>query len=203
MSTAMDNNGHDCDVVTSAESLYMAKQRVIDQYGTLRYTIAIGCSGGSLTQQWVANAYPGIYQGLLPTCSFPDTWTSSNQVVDYHLLDSYFADKENWGAGIAWSTAQEAAVDGDPSTTNALLSDAGFFGAANPVPGVPRHDGGKPLQPDDEHRRDTVQHGRLLDQRVRAAAGIGMGPGGERTRSRLRQSGLQQRRSALRALGAA
>jgi hypothetical protein len=132
MSTAMDNNGHDCDVVTSAESLYMAKQRVIDQYGTLRYTIAIGCSGGSLTQQWVANAYPGIYQGLLPTCSFPDTWTSSNQVVDYHLLDSYFAHKENWGAGIAWTPQQEAAVDGDPSTTNAQLSDAGFFPAADP-----------------------------------------------------------------------
>ncbi len=137
MSTAMDNNGHDCDVVTSAESLYMAKQRVIDQYGTLRYTIAIGCSGGSLTQQWVANAYPGIYQGLLPTCSFPDTWTSSNQVVDYHLLDSYFADKENWGSGVSWSTAQEAAVDGDPSTTNAQLSDAGFFGAANPAQACP------------------------------------------------------------------
>jgi Tannase-like family of unknown function (DUF6351) len=133
MSTAMDNNGHDCDVVTSAESLYMAKQRVIDQYGTLRYTIAIGCSGGSLTQQWVANAYPGIYQGLLPTCSFPDTWTSSNQVVDYHLLDSYFAHKENWGPEIAWTPQQEAAVDGDPSTTNAQLSDAGFFGAANPA----------------------------------------------------------------------
>ncbi|HUA73875.1 MAG TPA: DUF6351 family protein [Solirubrobacteraceae bacterium] len=132
MSTAMDNNGHDCDVVTSAESLYMAKQRVIDQYGTLRYTIAIGCSGGSLTQQWVANAYPGIYQGLLPTCSFPDTWSSSNQVVDYHLLNSYFAHKEKWGAGIAWTTAQEAAVDGDPGTTNALLSDAGFFSAADP-----------------------------------------------------------------------
>jgi hypothetical protein len=132
MSTAMDNNGHDCDVVTSAESLYMAKQRVIDQYGTLRYTIAIGCSGGSLTQQWVANAYPGIYQGLLPTCSFPDTWTSSNQVVDYHLLNSYFAHKEKWGAGISWTTAQEAAVDGDPGTTNAQLSDAGFFSAADP-----------------------------------------------------------------------
>jgi Tannase-like family of unknown function (DUF6351) len=132
MSTAADNTGHNCNVVTGAESLYMAKQRVIDQYGTLRYTIAIGCSGGSLMQQWVANAYPGIYQGLLPTCSFPDATSSGNQVGDYHLLDSYFAHKENWGAGIAWTPSQEAAVDGDPTTTNAKLSDAGFFNAAEP-----------------------------------------------------------------------
>jgi hypothetical protein len=137
MSTAMDNNGHDCDVVTSAESLYMAKQRVISQYGTLRYTIGIGCSGGSLTLQWVANAYPGIYQGLLPACSFPDTWTSSNQVVDYHLLNNYFAHKETWGEGISWTTAQEAAVDGDPGTTNSLISDSAFFGALNPAQACP------------------------------------------------------------------
>jgi hypothetical protein len=132
MSTAKDNDGHNCDVVTSAESLYMAKQRVIDQYGTLRYTIGIGCSGGSLTQQWVANAYPGIYQGLLPTCSFPDALSSANQVADYHLLDHYFADKEAWGSGISWTPAQEAAVDGTPTTTNALASDLGFFYALEP-----------------------------------------------------------------------
>src|SRR5262249_19369734 len=39
MSTALDHNGQNCNVVTSAESLVMAKERVIDQYGTLRYTI--------------------------------------------------------------------------------------------------------------------------------------------------------------------
>ncbi|HEX4483759.1 MAG TPA: DUF6351 family protein [Solirubrobacteraceae bacterium] len=132
MSTAMDNSGHDCDVVTQAESIYMAKQRVIDQYGTLRYTIGIGCSGGSLTQQWVANAYPGIYQGLLPTCSFPDAWSASNQVVDYHLLNYYFAHKEEWGSGVTWTPQQEAAVDGDPTTKNALVADAGFFHGAEP-----------------------------------------------------------------------
>src|SRR5262249_25408504 len=134
MSTALDHNGQNCDVVTSAESLVMAKERVIDQYGTLRYTIGIGCSGGSLTQQWVANAYPGVYQGILPSCSFPDAWSnaSSGQVLDYHLLNNYFANKEAWGSGVSWTAAQEAAVDGIPSTTNSLVSDAAFYYAVEP-----------------------------------------------------------------------
>lgn len=42
MSTALDNNGHDCDVVNQAESLVIAKQHLIDTYGTVRYTIGAG-----------------------------------------------------------------------------------------------------------------------------------------------------------------
>src|SRR5581483_2430233 len=61
MSTAADNAGHNCNVVTQAESLVMAKEHVVEAYGEIRYTIGTGCSGGSLTQQQVANAYPGVY----------------------------------------------------------------------------------------------------------------------------------------------
>ena len=72
MSTALNNDGHNCNIATQAESLVMAKERIVEQYGEIRYTIGTGCSGGSLTQQQVANAYPGIYQGILPQCSYPD-----------------------------------------------------------------------------------------------------------------------------------
>ncbi len=85
MSTALDNAGHNCNIVTQAESLIMAKERLVEQYGTLRYTIGTGCSGGSLTQQQVANAYPGIYQGILPQCSFPDSWSTGQQLAAYNL----------------------------------------------------------------------------------------------------------------------
>ncbi len=75
----------------------MAKEHLIERYGTLRYTIGTGCSGGSLTQQWVANAYPGVYQGILPTCSFPDAWSTATQFLDYHLLLGYFHDRRRMG----------------------------------------------------------------------------------------------------------
>jgi hypothetical protein len=131
MSTALDNTGHHCDVVDQAESLLMAKEHLIDAYGTVRYTIGTGCSGGSLAQQWIANAYPGIYQGILPTCSFPDTWSSATQVMDYHLLRTYFEHSSNQGT--AWSPTQWAAVEGNLLPLDAIISDVGFFNAIVPT----------------------------------------------------------------------
>jgi hypothetical protein len=89
-SHALDNAGHNCNLVTEAESLVVTKELVAERYGPIRYTIGTGCSGGSLVQQQVANAYPGIYQGILPQCSFTDAWSSAQQYVDYTLLRRYF-----------------------------------------------------------------------------------------------------------------
>ena len=82
-SHALDNAGHNCNIVTQAESLVMTKEMVVERFGPLRYTIGTGCSGGSLVQQQVANAYPGVYQGITPQCSFPDAWGCAQQYVDY------------------------------------------------------------------------------------------------------------------------
>jgi hypothetical protein len=120
MSTAMDNAGHDCSVLTEAESLIMAKERLIDEYGTLRYTIGTGCSGGSLAQQQVANAYPGVYQGILPQCSFPDAWSTGQELADYQLTRNYFENPAGWGTGVVWTPAQIAAVQGHPNYANSV-----------------------------------------------------------------------------------
>ncbi|WP_223163212.1 DUF6351 family protein [Marinobacter salinexigens] len=90
LSTAQANLGHNVNLVTAAESLVMAKERIVEQYGPIRYTIGTGCSGGSIAQQHIANAYPGIYQGLIVQCSYPDVWTTATQFADYNLLNNYF-----------------------------------------------------------------------------------------------------------------
>jgi hypothetical protein len=82
-SHALDNAGHNCNLVTQAESLIRTKEMVVERFGPLRYTIGSGCSGGSLVQQQLANAYPGLYQGITPQCSFTDAWSSAQQYVDY------------------------------------------------------------------------------------------------------------------------
>src|SRR5205085_3312027 len=112
MSTALDNTGLNCNLPLQAESLVMAKEHIIKSYGTLRYTIGTGCSGGSLAQQWIANAYPGVYQGILPTCSFPDAWSTATQFLDYHLLLAYFTDSSKWGLGVTWLPTQMGNVLG-------------------------------------------------------------------------------------------
>ncbi|MFL5907330.1 MAG: DUF6351 family protein, partial [Solirubrobacterales bacterium] len=141
MSTALDNAGHNCNLVTQAESLVMAKERLVEQYGTLRYTIGTGCSGGSLTQQQVANAYPGIYQGILPQCSFPDAWSTGQQLAAYHLTRGYFEHPEKWGTGILWTPDQIAAVEGHPNHVNAVVFDSVYWTSLgvpdDGCPGVP------------------------------------------------------------------
>ena len=133
MSTALSNSAHNCNIALQAESLIMAKERVIEQYGTLRYTIGTGCSGGALAEQWVANAYPGVYQGILPTCSFPDAWSIATQFIDYHLMLSYFNAPSKWGAGVVWLETQMADAEGSNLILNSLVSDNAQFHVAVPT----------------------------------------------------------------------
>ncbi|HSW13240.1 MAG TPA: DUF6351 family protein [Solimonas sp.] len=132
MSTALDHSAQNCNVALQAESLVMAKERVIEQYGELRYTVGEGCSGGSLAQQQIANAYPGIYQGILPTCSFPDAWSTATQFLDYHLTLDYFLDPSQWG-GVAWLPTQMAAVQDHLTIANSEVSDSAQFHVAVPT----------------------------------------------------------------------
>jgi len=67
MSTTLENNQENCNPVVQAESVMMAKEHLIEAYGPVRYTFSIGGSGASIVQQWIANAYPGIYDGLIAT----------------------------------------------------------------------------------------------------------------------------------------
>jgi hypothetical protein len=140
MSTALDNAGHNCNLGTQAESLVMAKERLIEQYGTLRYTIGTGCSGGSLVQQQVANAYPGIYQGILPQCSFPDSWSTGQQLAAYHLIRGYVEDPSKWAPGVTWSPEDIAAIEGHPNHVNSIVFDTVYWTAladpTNPCAGV-------------------------------------------------------------------
>jgi hypothetical protein len=144
MSTALNNAGHNCNIVTQAESLVMAKERLVEQYGEIRYTIGTGCSGGSLTQQQVANAYPGIYQGILPQCSFPDAWSTGQQLVDYHLIRAYVEDPSKWGPGVLWTPLEIAAIEGHPNHVNSIVLDTLYWTSLgvpdDGCPGVPPED---------------------------------------------------------------
>ncbi len=140
MSTALDNAGHNCNIATQAESLVMAKEHLIEQLGTLRFTIGTGCSGGSLAQQQVANAYPGVYQGILPQCSFPDSWSTGQQLAAYHLIRQYVEDPSKWAPGVTWDPLSIAAIEGHPNHVNSIVFDSIYWTAladpTNPCAGV-------------------------------------------------------------------
>ncbi len=118
MSHALDHAGHNCNLLTQAESLVMTKEHVIDRYGTVRWTIGSGCSGGSLVQQQVANAYPGVYQGITPQCSFTDAWSSAMQYEEYYFGLQYLQDPTRWGPGVIYDPAAQTAFFDHPNLAN-------------------------------------------------------------------------------------
>ena len=140
MSHALNNAGHNCNIATQAESMIMAKELVAERYGPIRYTLGSGCSGGSLTQHQVANAYPGVYQGITPACSFTDAWSSAMLYVDYQLLRRYFENPGAWAPGVTWGPSQIAAVEGHPNPLNAITFTTAIPSSGDPsrsCPGVP------------------------------------------------------------------
>ncbi len=130
LATALNNTGHNCNVAMNAESVMMAKERLVEQYGNLRYTIGTGCSGGAIAQHTVANAYPGIYQGLLTFCSYPDVLTAGAQFADYNLMRQYFDSPNRWAPGVLWDPVTVGQVEGHLSPLNSIASDELLFKTA-------------------------------------------------------------------------
>jgi hypothetical protein len=143
MSHALNNAGHNCNIITQAEAMVMTKERVVERYGELRYTIGSGCSGGSLVQQQVANAYPGLYQGISPQCSFTDAWSSAMQYVDYLGLLHYFVDPTRWEPGTTWDPVSISQVLDHPNPANPFTFTTVIPNSGDPsrsCPGVPAED---------------------------------------------------------------
>jgi Tannase-like family of unknown function (DUF6351) len=100
----LDNN---CSIPISAEAAMMTKEHFIDEYGPVAHTIGWGGSGGAIQQYGIADAYPGILNGIIPSVSFPDPVGATLSVVtDCRLLDDYFA------AHSGYSVARETAISG-------------------------------------------------------------------------------------------
>lgn len=118
-------HGLNTNFVTSAEAMMMLKEHLIEQLGELRYTMGYGCSGGAVQQHLIADAYPGLLDGLLPSCSFPDLYLTSTEVVDCSLLLRYY----NTTSPQLWTVeAQRAAVDGtaDVGPCHSWINGFGF-----------------------------------------------------------------------------
>jgi hypothetical protein len=139
-SHALDNAGHNCNLASEAEALIMTKEHVIKTYGNVLWTIGSGCSGGSLVQQQVANAYPGLYQAITPQCSFTDAWSSAMEYEDYVMLLQYFETPSRWSPGTVWTPAQISAVIDHPNVGNPVTFTSVIPNSGDPsrsCPSVP------------------------------------------------------------------
>jgi len=139
MASALEVTGNNCNMVTQAETLMMVKEHLIESYGVVRYTFSIGGSGASIVQHWIANAYPGIYDGLIVVASFPDAWTEMMNTEDCISLVDYWTTPSRWGTGVAWAPTDQSAVEnGDvPSSCVAFTLFRTLFTPADDTGQVP------------------------------------------------------------------
>jgi hypothetical protein len=107
VSSSLNVFGMNCQDLTAAETAMMVKERFVERFGPVRHTIGYGCSGGSYQAHQIADNYPGIFDGIIPACSFPEVgFATVYMITDAWLLDEYLND-----AG-GWTPEQKRAVTG-------------------------------------------------------------------------------------------
>lgn len=77
--------------VVSAETVLMMKEYISDTYGQVLYAIGYGCSAGSMQLNVIASMYPGIIDGSVIACSYPDSDGHGQEIFDSYLLRNFFS----------------------------------------------------------------------------------------------------------------
>ncbi len=109
-SSTLNVFGNNCNDLTAAETMAMVKERFIEAYGVPAHTQGWGCSGGSYAQHQITDNYPGLLEGIIPGCSFPEVgFATINFITDSWLLDDYFTANQ---AAMGWSDEQKRRVTG-------------------------------------------------------------------------------------------
>jgi hypothetical protein len=76
--------------VLAGEAAMMGKEHFIEEFGAPLYTISTGGSGGAYTSLQLADAYPGLFDGVSVSATFPDALAIALSGLDGHLLAHYF-----------------------------------------------------------------------------------------------------------------
>ncbi len=95
-----------CNAFLAGEVTEMGKEHFIKTFGVPYYTVSRGCSGGSYTSEQVADAFPGLFDGILIDCTFPDPFSIALSAQDGHLLTHFFYNYPGY------TDAQQAAISG-------------------------------------------------------------------------------------------
>jgi hypothetical protein len=114
--------------VLNAETLMMMKEHVVDTYGEIKYTLGNGCSGGSIQQNTAASIFPGLLDGIQPSCDYPDSITTGLEVIDCVLLVNLYAGPE-WTALMTGLT--QAQINAKKTAINGHLDHSGCHGWNN------------------------------------------------------------------------
>jgi hypothetical protein len=119
--------GNSCNDVIAAETMMMVKERFIKAYGKPAFTFGRGASGGSYQQNQIADNYPGLLDGIIPSMTFPDVQELTQMITDSRLLNHYYKQ-----VGEALTQEQKRAIAGVAEPQNVTATDP-LAGRINPA----------------------------------------------------------------------
>jgi hypothetical protein len=118
-----------CNAFLAGEATMMGKEHFIETFGVPQFTVSTGCSGGAYTSLQVADAFPGLFDGVLINCTFPDALSIALSGMDSRLLTNYYLTNNAGG----FTEAQIVAVSGHKNA-RAWYDLAMQMGRTDPVP---------------------------------------------------------------------
>jgi len=114
----------------------MMKEHITDTYGPIKFTLGTGCSGGSINSNMNASINPGLLDGVVTRCTYPDSETTTLEVNDcVTLIEAY----QKPGMLALWASltqdqinARKAAINGhvDQTACHAWYNAFGSNGRA-------------------------------------------------------------------------
>jgi hypothetical protein len=115
-SNTLNHPTNSCNAFLAGEVTSMGKEHFIKTLGVPYYTVSRGCSGGAYTSEQVADAFPGLFDGILIDCTFPDPFAIAYSAQDGHLLTHFFYNYPGY------TDAQKAAISGYSGPTTLLAA---------------------------------------------------------------------------------
>ena len=104
-----------CNDNLSAEALMMIKEHFVERYGLPDWTMGFGGSGGAIQQLLIAQNFPGLLDGIMPSLTYPDSVSVRPGVTDCRLLMNYYKTDPT-----TWTAEKQTAVEGyTPGTCRA------------------------------------------------------------------------------------
>ena len=108
------------NITLQEDTALRVKHQFAARYGTPKFTMGIGGSGGGLQQYLLSQNRPGIIDGGVALISYPDMVTQVHYALDCELLEYYFdhlsADREFWADPFHREAVMGLSVAGAPTS---------------------------------------------------------------------------------------
>ena len=112
---SLTDSARNSNRVLMSETTMLMKEHIGDTYGQIKYTLGTGCSGGSINSNMNASINPGLLDGIVTSCTYPDSETTTMEVGDCVLLIEAY---QKPGLQTLWTGLTQAQIDARKAAIN-------------------------------------------------------------------------------------